>query len=554
MHVLIRPVVFPLIVGTLLIAYKALSHNHKQDKEYQPVWALGIANTIFAFLCVFVRAIPVSVNSDIFPTVVNVAVQVVPTLCGCVANIIALFILTKMYAEIKAECSKMYVEIKAGIAKQNRKKVKNGRRGLCPSDIMMYGDPTTELDGNIIVSKHIRIGVDERKTGINSNMLVIDATGSGKTTNVAYPNILQMYGSYVISDSSGMLYKKTAHVLRNRGYEIRVLNMREPEKSDHYNPFCYLNTEADVSELVSCLMQYLNRNNGFVDQFWNAAARLLLNAIILLLRNYEPEEKQNFATLYDILENVYAAPPLKALEKIAEIFEKVAAEDPDSACVNAYQKFAQVMTANTAYDIVCEIRENLEDFGARKFVELTSTDNMGLNKLGDRKTALFITESSEKETSQFVSASLYNRTMAALFDCAAKSGHTRLEHHVTFILDDFPNEYPIPNFTKYMSCSKKYGISYILLCRSISLLSEIYHDDTSVIICNCDAIVVMGGKIKNTDDKTTGFIKERIKFMTLNKSAADQLISGPNQCIVAIRGSDLFCDEQYSPKDYPKFV
>ena len=348
---------------------------------------------------------------------------------------------------------------------------------------------------NLILTQNVRIGLDGRMHRRNLNVLVVGGSGAGKTRFYAKPNIMQANTSYVVLDPKGEILRDTGYLLERYGYDIKVLDLIHTERSHGFNPFVYLRDDKDVLRLVNNLIRNTTPKGAqSSDPFWERAETALLEALILYLVNEAPPEEQNFSM---VMEMINAAEVREDDEEYAsvldELFERLAMRDPEHLAVKQYHIF-KLAAGKTAKSILISCGARLAPFDIAELRELMSYDEMELDTIGDRKTALFVIISDTDDTFNFVVAIMYSQLFNLLCDKADDIYNGRLPVHVRCLLDEFANIGQIPKFDKLIATIRSREISASIILQSQSQLKTIYKDAADTITGNCDCTLFLGGK------------------------------------------------------------
>lgn len=447
------------------------------------------------------------------------------------------------------------------------------------------GKPNFAPDGksnNMILSQNIRLSMDGRKTRLNNNILVVGGSGSGKSRFFVKPNLLQMNASYVITDPKGELLETIGGALAKEGYEIKVFDTVEMQYSDHYNPFCYLEDDTDVKKMVKTVISNTNpRGSGSGDPFWEKSETALLTALCLYLYHRCPPEDQNWGNVIRMLEyaEVDEANP-KALSTLDIMFKTLEVDTERDARENGVEyipdlavrqyKIYQMAAGKTAKSILISAGVRLADFQMPKIANLTSTDDIDLTHIGDRKVALFCVVSASDTSFNYLVALMYTQLFDSLMRHAAKEHNGFLPTPVRFLLDEFANIGEIPNFDKIFAVIRSYNISASVILQSLSQLKSMYKDTYGGIMDNADTTIFLGGR----GAETSKWISESLGKTTITGMSHGRSIGGKggsnknfsqqgrdlmtqdeigvldNSCeIVLIRSLRAFMDKKY---DYPK--
>ena len=421
----------------------------------------------------------------------------------------------------------------------------------------------------------MRIGLDGRKHRRNLNVLVVGGSGAGKTRFYAKPNVMQANTSYVVLDPKGEILRDTGYLLEQQGYDIKVLDLINTSRSHGFNPFVYLRDDKDVLRLVSNLIRNTTPKGAQSnDPFWERAETALLEALILYLVNEAPPEEQNFPM---VMEMINAAEVKEEDEEYAsvldELFERLAMRDPEHLAVKQYHIF-KLAAGKTAKSILISCGARLAPFDIKELRELMETDEMELDTIGDRKTALFVIISDTDDTFNFVVSILYTQLFNLLCDKADDEYGGRLPVHVRCLLDEFANIGQIPKFEKLIATIRSREISASIILQSQSQLKAIYKDNADTIVGNCDTTLFLGGKEKTTLKEISEILgKETIDSFNTSETRGRELSHGLNyqklgkqlmtedeiavmdggKCILQLRGVRPFFSDKFDITKHPKY-
>ena len=368
-------------------------------------------------------------------------------------------------------------------------------------DIKPYTDPVFE--NNIPLTQTERLTMNSRpkqpKYARNKNILVIGGSGSGKTRFFVKPNLMQMHSSYVVTDPKGTVLIECGKLLQRGGYKIKVLNTINFKKSMRYNPFAYLRSEKDILKLVNTIIANTKgdgEKSG--EDFWVKSERLFYCALIGYIWYEAPENEKNFTTLLEMINASEAREDDPEFQSPVDLmFERLEEKDPEHFAVRQYKKFL-LSAGKTRSSILISCGARLAPFDIRELRELMETDEMELDTLGDRKTALFVIISDTDDTFNFVVSILYTQLFNLLCDKADDVYNGRLPIHVRCLLDEFANIGQIPQFEKLIATIRSREISASIILQSKSQLKALYRDNASTIEGNCDTTLFLGGKEKDT--------------------------------------------------------
>ena len=352
---------------------------------------------------------------------------------------------------------------------------------------------------NKLLTMHVQISYNMRKHLRNVLTVVIGGSGSGKTRFFAKPNLMQANTSFVVLDPKGENLRDTGYLLEEKGYEVRVLDLINMEKSHCYNPFVYLKDDNDVQRLVTNLFKATTpKGSQSNDPFWDTAASMLLLALIFYLRYEAPEEEQNFATLLEFINASETREDDETFKNAVDmLFEELEKEEPEHFAVRQYKKY-KLAAGKTAKSILISCGARLAPFDIAELREIMSYDEMELDMVGDQRTALFIIISDTDDTFNFVVAMMYSQLFNLLCDRADDVHHGRLPYHVRILCDEFANIGQIPKFDKLIATIRSREISASIILQSQSQLKTIYKDAAETILGNCDTMLFLGGKESST--------------------------------------------------------
>ena len=392
--------------------------------------------------------------------------------------------------------------------KKNAKKYRQGveygsARWGTEKDIAPYIDPVFE--NNVILTQTERLMMSSRpkdpKYARNKNVLVIGGSGSGKTRFYVKPNLMQMSKntSYVVTDPKGTILIEVGKMLVNGGYRIKVLNTINFAKSMHYNPFQYIRNERDILKLINTIIANTKgEGDKSGEDFWVKAERLYYCALIGYIWYEAPDEEKNFTTLLEFINASEAREDDEEFQNAVDLlFEELEAEEPNHFAVRQYKKY-KLAAGKTAKSILISCGARLAPFDIQELRELMSYDEMELDMLGDRKTAMFVIISDTDDTFNFVVAIMYTQLFNLLCDKADDEHGGRLPYHVRLLLDEFANIGQIPKFDKLIATIRSREISASIILQSQSQLKSIYKDAAETIIGNCDTTLFLGGKENST--------------------------------------------------------
>ena len=387
-------------------------------------------------------------------------------------------------------------------AKKFRQGVEYGSaRWGTPADIKPYVDEKD--DDNIILTETERLTMSSRpknpKYARNKNILVVGGSGSGKTRFFVKPNIMQLHSSYCITDPKGTLLVECGNLLAKAKYQIKVLNLINFKKSMHYNPFMYIHSEKDILKLVNTIIANTKgEGDKSGEDFWVKAEKLYYQALIGYIWYEAPEDEMNFSTLLEMINASEAREDDENFKNAVDLmFDELAQREPDHFAVRQYAKY-KLAAGKTAKSILISCGARLAPFDIRELRNLMSYDELEVDLLGDRKTALFIIIPDTDDTFNFVASIMYTQLFNLLCDRADDVYGGRLPVHVRCLLDEFANIGQIPKFDKLIATIRSREISASIILQSQSQLKAIYKDNADTIIGNCDTTLFLGGKETTT--------------------------------------------------------
>ena len=472
---------------------------------------------------------------------------------------------------------RLAVYIKSKNAKNFRHNIEYGSaRWGKREDIEPYMDPVFE--NNVLLSQTERITMNSRpanpKYARNKNLLVVGGSGSGKTRFVIKPNILQMHSSYVVTDPKGTVVNEVGNALVKNGYVMKIFNTINFRKSMHYNPFAYVHDEKDILKLVTTLIANTKGEGKAGDEFWEKAERLLYSALIGYIHYEAPEEEQNFTTLLEMLNAMEVREDDEEFKNPVDLmFEELEERDPEHFAVRQYKKY-KLAAGKTAKSILVSCGARLAPFDIKELREITAYDELELDTLGDRKTALFLIMSDTDATFNFLISMVYTQLFNLLCEKADDVYGGRLPVHVRCLIDEAANIGQIPNLEKLMATIRSREISAALVLQAKSQLKAIYKDNADTIIGNCDSQIFLGGSEQTTlKDLNTTLGKETIDMYNTGESrgtsqsfntnyqklghdlmSIDELaVMDGSKCIVQVRGVRPFLSDKYDLTQHPKY-
>ena len=472
---------------------------------------------------------------------------------------------------------RLAVYVKGKNAKKYRKGMEYGSaRWGNAEDINPNIDPI--FKNNVLLTQTERLMMSSRpkhpKYARNKNVLVIGGSGSGKTRFFVKPNLMQMHSSYVVTDPKGTVLIECGKLLQRGGYKIKVLNTINFKKSMRYNPFAYLRSEKDILKLVNTIIANTKgdgEKSG--EDFWVKSERLFYCALIGYIWYEAPENEKNFTTLLEMINASEAREDDPEFQSPVDLmFERLEEKDPEHFAVRQYKKFL-LSAGKTRSSILISCGARLAPFDIRELRELMETDEMELDTLGDRKTALFVIISDTDDTFNFVVSILYTQLFNLLCDKADDVYGGRLPVHVRLILDEFANIGQIPNFDKLIATIRSREISASIILQSQSQLKAIYKDAAEIISDNCDSVLFLSGRGKNAKEISDALGKETIDSFNTSENRGSQTSHGLNyqklgkalmsedeiaimdggKCILQLRGVRPFFSEKFDITKHPHY-
>ena len=493
---------------------------------------------------------------------------------------------------------RLAVYLKSKNAKKYRKGVEYGSaRWGTPADIAPYVDPVFQQ--NVILTQTERLTMSSRpkiaKYARNKNVLVIGGSGSGKTRFFVKPNLMQLHSSYVVTDPKGTILLECGTLLQRgppkRGedgkvlrdakgriirepYRIKVFNTINFKKSLHYNPFVYLHSEKDILKFVTALISNTKGDGKTGDEFWEKCEKLLYTALIAFILEEASQEEQNFATLMDLLNMMEVHEDDDGYQNQVDLaFEALERDKPNSFAVRQY-KLYKLAAGKTAKSILISCGARLAPFDIQELRDITAYDELELDTLGDRKTALFLIMSDTDSTFNFLISLIYTQLFNLLCEKADDQYGGRLPVHVRCLLDEFANIGQIPNFEKLIATIRSREISACLILQAKSQIKAIYKDNADTILGNCDSSLFLGGSEPTTlKDLNTALGKETIDLYNTGESRGretshslnyqktgkalmdiDELaVLDGSKCILQLRGVRPFLSDKYDITRHPNY-
>ena len=431
---------------------------------------------------------------------------------------------------------------------------------------------------NIILTKTERLMMSNRppdpKNARNKNVLVVGGSGSGKTRFWLKPNLLQCHSSYVVTDPKGSIVVECGNALLKNGYKLKILNTINFKKSMHYNPFAYVHSEKDILKLVTTLMTNTKGEGSGGDPFWEKSERLLLTALIAYLHYEAPVEEQNFATLLEMLNTMQVLEDDEEYQNPVDLlFEELAKKKPNSFAGRQY-KLYKLAAGKTAKSILISCGARLAPFDIQELRDLTMYDELQLDTLGDKKTALFLIMSDTDSTFNFLISMVYTQLFNLLCDKADDQYGGKLPVHVRCLIDECANIGQIPNLEKLVATIRSREISACLVLQAKSQLKAIYKDNADTIVGNMDSQIFLGGSEPTTlKDLSEMLGKETIdafntsdtrgnspSYGTTFQKMGHELLSRDElavldggKCILQLRGVRPFLSDKYDLTQHPNY-
>lgn len=473
---------------------------------------------------------------------------------------------------------KLLVYVKA----KNRKKFRQGieygsARWGTPEDIKPYIDPV--FQNNVILTQTERLTMDSRpkqpKYARNKNVMVIGGSGSGKTRFYVKPNLMQMHSSYCVTDPKGTILVECGKMLVRNGYAVKSLNTINFAKSLHYNPFAYIHSEKDILKLVNTIIvNTKGEGDKSGEDFWVKAEKLYYTALIGYIWYEAPDNEKNFTTLLEMINASEAREDDETFKNpVDKMFDELEAEEPEHFAVKQYRKY-KLAAGKTAKSILISCGARLAPFDIAELRELMSFDELELDTLGERKSALFVIISDTDDTFNFVAAIMYSQLFNLLCDKADNEYGGRLPIHVRCLLDEFANIGQIPKFDKLIATIRSREISASIILQSQYQLKTLYKDSADTIVGNCDATLFLGGKEKSTLKEISEILgKETIDLYNTSETRSNNNSYGLNyqktgkelmsqdelavmdggKCILQLRGVRPFLSNKYDITKHPQY-
>ena len=431
-------------------------------------------------------------------------------------------------------------------------------------------------DQNILLTNHVKIGLDGRKHRRNLNVLVVGGSGAGKTRFYAKPNILQANTSFVALDPKGELLRDTGKLLESKGYEIRVLDLINPGLSHCYNPFAYLRDEKDVLKLVTNLIRNTTpKGASNNDPFWEKSETALLEAIILYLLYMAPPEEQNFPMVMDLLSAAEVHEEDEEYTSILDdMFSRLAMEEPDNLAVKQYSIF-KLAAGKTAKSILVSLGVRLEKYNLPQIAAISQIDELDLASLGEKKVALFAVIPDNDSSLNFIVGMMYTQLFQELYYSADRIHNGRLPVHVHCVMDEFANVALPDEFDKLLATMRSREISVSIIIQNIAQLKALFDKQWESIIGNCDEFLYLGGN----EDSTHELVSKKLGKETIsadsyteskgrngsyskNTSLTGRSLMLPEEvrmldnryALLFVRGENAVMDEKYDLMKHPNIA
>lgn len=443
---------------------------------------------------------------------------------------------------------------------KNAKKFRQGKeygsaRWGNKKDIEPYMDE--KFQNNILLTQTERLTMNGRpsnpKYARNKNVLVIGGSGSGKTRFFVKPNLMQMHSSYCVTDPKGTIILECGKMLEDNGYEIKILNTINFKKSMKYNPFAYIRSEKDILKLVQTIIANTKGEGEKAgEDFWVKAEKLYYTALIGYIFYEAPKEEKNFATLLDMIDASEVREDDETyMNPIDRLFEALEKKEPTHFAVKQYKKY-KLAAGKTAKSILISCGARLAPFDIQELRDLMQEDELELDTLGDRKTALFVIISDTDDTFNFVVSIMYSQLFNLLCDKADDVYGGRLPVHVRCLLDEFANIGLIPKFEKLIATIRSREISASIILQAQSQLKAIYKDNADTIVGNCDSTLFLGGKEKTTLKELSETLgKETIDLYNTSETRSNQKSFGLNY---QKTGKELMSQDEITVMDGSKCI
>ena len=478
-------------------------------------------------------------------------------------------------------CCGAWMRLAVYLKGKNAKKYRHGMeygsaRWGTAKDIEPFMAP--KFEDNIILTKTERLMMSNRptdpKNARNKNVLIVGGSGSGKTRFWLKPNLLQCHSSYVVTDPKGSIVVECGNALLKKGYKLKIFNTINFSKSMHYNPMSYIHSEKDILKLVTALMTNTKGEGQGGDPFWDKAERLLLVSLIAYLHYEAPAEEQNFATLLEMLNTMQVSEDDETYQNPVDLlFEDLGKKKPNSFAIRQY-KLYKLAAGKTAKSILISCGARLAPFDIQELRDLTMYDELQLDTLGDKKTALFLIMSDTDSTFNFLISMVYTQLFNLLCDKADDVYGGKLPVHVRCLIDECANIGQIPNLEKLVATIRSREISACLVLQARSQLKAIYKDNADTIVGNMDSQIFLGGSEPTTlKDLSEMLGKETIdafntsdtrgnspSYGTTFQKMGHELLSRDElavldggKCILQLRGVRPFLSDKYDLTQHPNY-
>ena len=478
-------------------------------------------------------------------------------------------------------CCGAWMRLAVYLKGKNAKKYRHGMeygsaRWGTAKDIEPFMAP--KFEDNIILTKTERLMMSNRptdpKNARNKNVLIVGGSGSGKTRFWLKPNLLQCHSSYVVTDPKGSIVVECGNALLKKGYKLKIFNTINFSKSMHYNPMSYIHSEKDILKLVTALMTNTKGEGQGGDPFWDKAERLLLVSLIAYLHYEAPAEEQNFATLLEMLNTMQVSEDDETYQNPVDLlFEDLGKKKPNSFAVRQY-KLYKLAAGKTAKSILISCGARLSPFDIQEIRDATMYDELELDKLGDRKTALFLIMSDTDSTFNFLISMIYTQLFNLLCDKADDQYGGKLPVHVRCLIDECANIGQIPQLEKLVATIRSREISACLVLQTRSQLKAIYKDNADTIVGNMDSQVFLGGNEPTTlKELSEALGKETIDSFNNSDTRGNSPSYGTNyqklghelmsrdelavldggKCILQLRGVRPFLSDKYDLTQHPNY-
>ena len=425
-----------------------------------------------------------------------------------------------------------------------------------------FGRPENDGKSNVILSKNLSLSLNDAEIRKrtqdmvrvpNANVLAVGSPGSGKTYGIVEPNLLQANSSYVVVDPTGTLCKKYRKYLEKHGYRVQCLNLVNPDNETHYNPLRYIKTEQDIAAFSQKLIQATSPKEPNQDPFWEKSENALLNALLAyLLKTYAPK-KHTMKELLNLLDRSATCEGQDT--ELDKMFKEVEEKEEYAYAVHQYQTF-QMGSGRTKLSVAISLSVRLQAFSMNKITDLTDSDNMELDTLGDRKTATFIVASYVSASWNFLATTLLMQILQILH---RKHDQKKTSEHMTIILDEMANLNSIPSLGMYVATAWHEGISFMIMLQSITQLKIKYPESWEEIVGNCDNKIYLG----NMDLETVNWFGEQVDVYQKragNDSTAVKALTTDelrtldiHSCVIQQSGIGLLIDQKYDVKDHPNW-